>query len=937
MVKYVNDLREYSIQLVGNKPNGRCLSLLRRTVGAIVVFVTVTSTAIGVISSPFSAVSTAQAAISSKKIHETHPTSRSVSQDTSGQIADRVTPTVDSSENVKEPQHTAPTNEEPTGSNGDLGNNELTDDAPQTEHTTEDDTAAQSGDQQSGATHPTETEETAEPMPRSATSRPAAEAANERPSGSQGQGNTVLTSTGELYRILPQTYNSSSSDTMQPLPFIPLLDKNDNAYRDGNRYKAIKNYNRNFNGLGVAPDGTRYVIENGLDNHACGRQTTRYRVWKFPLGATQWSLHKTWSMGTNFGAEVNISSVSITQGRAKLQGMCFQGGGVDPVSGNYFVGGVVTRSNTNKGDSAYYIFEIDKDSGTVTPRGWLRIDEDAQSQGDIIFDTAGNMIIGNGSSLGGRPSLVQYTISQSQLRSTNDVNTRILDTAPPKYIPLPGFANFSAPTGISISPEGNLFFSAHTHRLSDAFIYEVASDGVKRVQKLPDMIEMTGKCSPTPKDPIWLRYAVRRQPYYNPESGTGGWSCENGVLPLGLWTKEITDIDGYRDPAWITLQKNVEKRNGTDQFTLKVEAQNFGTWSATTRGQTEGIQAEKVGRQAVPVDTELKISETITTDRSLENDYTVSLQCVGEDGNEATTSAVTVSGKTASATVTVPADPARINPASDITCTFTNKYKEKGSIELTKLDSTGNASSTLPGAVFELYVDGNGDGKYQADQDTLVPDTRRTTNASGQVTWTGLEYGKYLAKEVTPPAGYTPTAAEADGYHAVVLDAPVKRDQMLNDPVKGTVTWKKVDDATPANPLGGSEWTLTAPNGRNYTITDCVKATCATPHAGAFADTDPAQGTLSLSGQLPWGTYTLKESKAPTGYVLSNRTLKFTIDKNTLDVNFTDPVVNHKATSPTLPLTGGLSADVFRLSALVVFGFAALLVSHLRRWRKAVS
>ncbi len=68
--------------------------------------------------------------------------------------------------------------------------------------------------------------------------------------------------------------------------------------------------------------------------------------------------------------------------------------------------------------------------------------------------------------------------------------------------------------------------------------------------------------------------------------------------------------------------------------------------------------------------------------------------------------------------------------------------RKKGSVVLTKVDET-NESVVLSGAVFALYRN-NG---------TLVRDNL-ITNASGQITVTGLDWGSYYFEEVTPPPNY---------------------------------------------------------------------------------------------------------------------------------------------------------------------------------------
>lgn len=90
----------------------------------------------------------------------------------------------------------------------------------------------------------------------------------------------------------------------------------------------------------------------------------------------------------------------------------------------------------------------------------------------------------------------------------------------------------------------------------------------------------------------------------------------------------------------------------------------------------------------------------------------------------------------------------------------------------------------------------------------------------------------------------------------------------------GDVVWEKVDDSTDAKLPAGSEWTLA---GRGVpvdtVVTDCVEADCP---AGAYLDQDPAAGKFKLE-DLEWGTYILKETKAPEGYELDDASYEFTI------------------------------------------------------------
>ena len=69
---------------------------------------------------------------------------------------------------------------------------------------------------------------------------------------------------------------------------------------------------------------------------------------------------------------------------------------------------------------------------------------------------------------------------------------------------------------------------------------------------------------------------------------------------------------------------------------------------------------------------------------------------------------------------------------------------------------------------------------------------------------------------------------------------------------KGTVSWRKTD--TENNPLAGSSWTLTGPDGQSRTITD-----------NGDGDEDRTDGSFRVTG-LDMGAYTLTDSQAPSGF-----------------------------------------------------------------------
>lgn len=98
---------------------------------------------------------------------------------------------------------------------------------------------------------------------------------------------------------------------------------------------------------------------------------------------------------------------------------------------------------------------------------------------------------------------------------------------------------------------------------------------------------------------------------------------------------------------------------------------------------------------------------------------------------------------------------------------------------------------------------------------------------------------------------------------------------------KGTVSWRKTD--TENNPLAGSSWTLTGPDGQSRTITD-----------NGDGDEDRTAGSFRVT-DLDMGAYTLTESQAPSGFRKDDTIHRFTLDDTHPDQTFTSGFVN----SPT--------------------------------------
>ncbi|KAB1658886.1 hypothetical protein F8O09_04760 [Pseudoclavibacter sp. CFCC 11306] len=171
-----------------------------------------------------------------------------------------------------------------------------------------------------------------------------------------------------------------------------------------------------------------------------------------------------------------------------------------------------------------------------------------------------------------------------------------------------------------------------------------------------------------------------------------------------------------------------------------------------------------------------------------------------------------------------------------------------GSLTWNKTDAT--TGDALAGSEWSLV---GPDGKAT----TVVDDGTGDEDATaGALKVSGLAWGDYTLRESKAPAGYT---ADAEA-HTVTIDAAnaeqsVSFGTVQNARILGDVSWQKTD-ATSGVLIGGSEWKLTGPDGE-ITVVD-----------NGDHDADEAPGRIQLK-DLPWGEYTLTESKAPTGYTIA--------------------------------------------------------------------
>ena len=164
-----------------------------------------------------------------------------------------------------------------------------------------------------------------------------------------------------------------------------------------------------------------------------------------------------------------------------------------------------------------------------------------------------------------------------------------------------------------------------------------------------------------------------------------------------------------------------------------------------------------------------------------------------------------------------------------------------GKTTISKVDATN--SKELPGATLELT-------RPNGKKETWV-----STNEPHLIE--NLQPGKYTLKETIAPKGYV-LSEETITFNVNKYGKVDKTVVMKNSP-EGKTSISKVD-ATTSKELPGATLVLTYPNGKTTTW---------------VSTNEPKVFT-----NLPAGKYTLKETIAPEGYILSEETVTFTVDKN---------------------------------------------------------
>ena len=177
-------------------------------------------------------------------------------------------------------------------------------------------------------------------------------------------------------------------------------------------------------------------------------------------------------------------------------------------------------------------------------------------------------------------------------------------------------------------------------------------------------------------------------------------------------------------------------------------------------------------------DAGVKVSTTVTTDKNgvaVSGPILVGTYTITED--KSTIPAGYIDGKTIDKVVGK-----RGEVADAKSYDYWNYYTE---VSLAKVNAA-RPNIKIDGAVFAVYKDVNGNGTYEADIDTLYKiDSQHSgnleNNGDGKYSLTGLEFGKYLIKEIVAPKSDLFTYKVDKTYYPVTIDKDHLSVQVANN------------------------------------------------------------------------------------------------------------------------------------------------------------
>ncbi|MGU7982797.1 MSCRAMM family protein [Streptococcus suis] len=215
------------------------------------------------------------------------------------------------------------------------------------------------------------------------------------------------------------------------------------------------------------------------------------------------------------------------------------------------------------------------------------------------------------------------------------------------------------------------------------------------------------------------------------------------------------------------------------------------------------------------------------------------------------------------------------------------------------------------------------DSLYQKSRSELTslygePISSQALSPEGQATFRGLTKGWYYVRQVGKPTSLEVIPFLMNvGRGVTKIEAKVRRPSEE----KGSKPFLKVSTSTA--PLSGAEFAVLEEVGGE--LKEVVVG------GNSYHVTSGANGQFMV-GPLPYGTYYLKEVKAPTGYILSQDTIPFEITSDS-HVSEIIKIKNKPVTPPgiEIPYTGNVVVIAVLSTGILLFLLGYRLVTHTKR------
>ena len=471
--------------------------------------------------------------------------------------------------------------------------------------------------------------------------------------------------------------------------------------------------NANFNGLGIGTGGSAvYAYSRG----GTGNSDSDVSIYRYDVATGKWS-------DTNHNVDSNTGSRTVT----------FVAGAINLDTAKYFLGGYSGTGNNR----VFRLWEYDPTTNTSTYKGYISATGDGAANGDIAFNSNGDLFVVRGA---GSTTTI-YSVTAASLAAAN----------------------------------GGLIASSAANAVSGT------TDDVNGVA-----FDADGKG--------FLSSGSKVQSYNMP-----AWSGQSDVTSSLGGSTDLASC-GSPPSITIEKVVEGGRVSATDQFTLTLKQGQTTVGSATTTGSSTGVQAERIGPLPTVRNVALSFAESAAGTANLAN-YVSSYRCLVDgvqttqgDGTSGTIT-IPASGQVVNCQFYNSPLIAKVTIHKDITDALgLNPTPRQGwTVGAHATATTGTVTSTPNGATQETNATGNASWDFKFSGKTAVA----TINVSETM---GADY-QFLSGQCTVThLNGTTTNTTLEGPNATGLPGIVPGDRVnctyVNKPAAGTLAITKAFDGT---------------------------------------------------------------------------------------------------------------------------------------------